>query len=90
MKASPGEQRAEYDWAALVPKFMHPMKVAIIEALWRLERPLSASELSKVFDHQYDISHVSHHMTSLWKLNVLRKAGQRRGRASIETFYALR
>lgn len=77
-----------FGWDALVSHIVHPLKVAIVEALLWLDQPLSASDLTKVIDDEkFGISHVSYHVTKLAKAGALRKVRQRQVRGAIEKFY---
>lgn len=75
-----------FDWSVLAP-FIHPMKVAIVEALWRMDRPLSATDLTKLLGRQFSLSNISYHLTQLAKRDVVKKVRERRVRAATETFY---
>jgi len=77
-----------FDWAALVPHIVHPLKVAIVEAMWWLGEPLSASDLTKVIDDKkFGLSHLSYHMVSLADAGAIEVVKRRRVRGSIEKFY---
>lgn len=76
-----------YDWAALVPRVLHPLKVAIIEALLWIGIPLSASDLNKVLDKRFGVGLVSYHLKCLAKLGALKQHHSRRVRGAIERFY---
>jgi hypothetical protein len=39
-----------FDWASLVTRVLHATRVEIVEALSGIGRPLSPSDLSKIFD----------------------------------------
>lgn len=80
----------EYDWSTLVAKSVHPTRVAIIEALIRLHRPLSASQIVKMFQREPDLPNFSYHLRALVNLGIVRKAGSRQVRGAVETFYTLR
>jgi hypothetical protein len=41
-------QRPVFDWGAMAPQLLPPMLVDIIEALWWIDEPLSASDLAHV------------------------------------------
>jgi DNA-binding transcriptional ArsR family regulator len=64
---------APLDWSALVALLIHPTKVLVIEAMRWIERPLAASELSRVFDDDegLDLSTISYHVRTLAKVGVL-------------------
>jgi DNA-binding transcriptional ArsR family regulator len=77
-----------FDWAALVPKFVHPHRVAIIEALLYVGRPMSATDLSKSFGAAGNgLSYVAYHVTSLAKIGAIRQVSERQGRGAGEKFY---
>jgi hypothetical protein len=76
-----------FDWTSLLP-LVHPLKVAIVEALLYLGQPLSATDISKSFGTARDgLSYVSYHVTSLAKAGVLTKVSDRQVRGARETFY---
>jgi len=77
-----------FDWEALVPLTIHPIKVMILEALEWIGQPLSASDLTKVFDDEdIYLSHVSYHLRKLGETGVLELRRTRPVRGSIEKFY---
>lgn len=76
-----------FDWAALVPHVVHPLKVAIIEALVWIGEPLSPAELERVLDHQFGLSLVAYHVNKLVEAGVLQAVGSRPVRGAMETFY---
>jgi hypothetical protein len=76
-----------FDWAALVPHVVHPLKVAIIEALVWIGEPLSPAELERILDHQFGLSLVSYHVNKLVETGVLEPVGNRPVRGAMETFY---
>lgn len=69
------------EWSALLWRnFLHPLAVFILEALWRLERPLSASCVIEMVGRT-SASRVRYHILSLEKLGLIEAVGyeQRRG-----------
>ena len=78
-----------FDWAALVPRIVHPVKVAIVETLLWIGHPLSATELRDLFDEpEYCyLSIVSYHVGKLVEFGALRETGSRQVRGATETFY---
>lgn len=78
-----------FDWAALVPLLVHPMKVEIIESLHRIGRPLSATDLRKIFGGRVLSQTVSYHLGGLAKVGVVAEACQRKVRGATERFYFL-
>lgn len=82
------EGSEQFTWDALVPQIVHPLKVMIIEAMWWIDEPLSASDLTKVIDEQrYGISHVSYHMVKLAGAGAIEVVRTRPVRGSLEKFY---
>jgi hypothetical protein len=80
-----------FNWSALVPHVVHPFQVAIIEALVWMGQPLSASDLSKLFDDdEYYVTLLSYHAVKLAKYGILEMAGKRYVRGSVEKFYFFR
>lgn len=77
----------DFDWAWLVPRLVHPIKVAIVEAMLWIDRPISASELEKVFDGEIGLGLVSYHMKELAKLGAIAKVGERQVRGALQNFY---
>jgi hypothetical protein len=66
-----GGQETGFCWAALVARLLHPVDVQIIEALQWIEQPLSADELSEVFDGAWSWAKVSHHIRRLHRLDAV-------------------
>jgi predicted MarR family transcription regulator len=58
-------------WAALVARVLHPVDVAIIEAFEWIEQPLSAGDLSEVFDSKWPLAKVTYHIRRLHKLDAI-------------------
>lgn len=59
------------DWARLFAMLVHPTKVQIVEAMWWIDRPLSASEIQQVLDGEHSVSALSYHFKTLVELGVL-------------------
>ncbi|HWI96345.1 MAG TPA: helix-turn-helix domain-containing protein [Solirubrobacterales bacterium] len=78
------------DWVALVPHVLHPSKVSIIEALDWINRPMSATELTKVLDQEKKLSQLSYHVNSLATLKVIEKVKIKKVRGADEHFYFFR
>lgn len=83
-----GEGDEGCDWESLVSLFIHPAKVAVIEALHWIEQPLSSTEMVNLFeDRKYNLGVVSYHVSSLAKAGVIRAIGARQARGAQETYY---
>ncbi len=77
-------------WPALAAHLLHPVQLQIIEALAWIDRPLSASELVKVFGGEQRLSAVAYHVRRLADVGALRQAEQRQPtRGSLEWLYRL-
>jgi hypothetical protein len=77
-----------FDWQRLVPSMIHPTKVLVIEALWWIGEPLSATDFTKMFaEEKLNLSRLSYHVTTLADAGVLEEAGRRKVRGSTEKFY---
>lgn len=78
-------------WEQLVPHLIHPIKVSIVEAMIWMDRPLSAKELTQLFDEPklHYLSNVSYHLRRLAKCNVVELAGTREVRGARQKLYAL-
>ena len=84
-----GNNNGHFNWDSLVPHLIHPVKVAIIEAMEWVEVPISPRELDRVFDEEYGLSLVSYHMRTLADVGVVEKVRQQSVRGALQTFYSL-
>jgi hypothetical protein len=85
-----GQGDEAFDWSALVPRIVHPVQEAVIEALLYIGRPLSPADFQKLFDDpRLGMRHVSHHLNALSKRKTLVKTHKCRGRGAVERFYSL-
>jgi len=78
-----------FNWDTLVPYLIHPVKVAIIEAMEWVDVPVSPRELDRIFDEEFGVSLVAYHMRTLAEVGVVEKVGQQPVRGALQTFYAL-
>lgn len=71
-----GESGSEagFCWAALVARVLHPMDVQIIEAMERVGEPLSADDLTRLFDGKPSWALMGRHMRRLTKLEAVELA----------------
>jgi len=81
------ERGEPFQWDALVPRIVHPRKVAIIETMAWMDRPFSAVELSRVFDEEENLGLISYHLKALADMGVVVKVGARPVRGALENFY---
>jgi hypothetical protein len=78
-----------FNWDALIPMSVHPVKVAIIEAMQWIGVPLSPKELERVFDEVVGVSLVSYHMRTLADVGVVERVRQQAVRGAVQSFYTL-
>ena len=82
-----GREPFQFDWSELVPRIVHPLKVAIVEALTWIDTPMSPTELNRVLYQQSDLSLVAYHVRKLAEAGVITIVGQRPVRGALQTFY---
>jgi DNA-binding transcriptional ArsR family regulator len=78
-----------FDWESLVPLLVHPVKVAIIEAMSWIDRPLSATDLDKILNGDIGVSLISYHLRKLAELGAIERVHQETVRGAVQSFYAL-
>jgi DNA-binding transcriptional ArsR family regulator len=78
-----------FDWEALVPLLVHPVKVEIIEAMSWIGLPLSATDLDRVLRGQIGVSLISYHLRKLTEVGALRLDRKEAVRGAVQTFYVL-
>jgi hypothetical protein len=76
-------------WEELALRLLHPTQLLIIEAIWWIEEPLSATLLQGVYESQISLSLFSYHCRRLEKLEVLEKVGEIPVRGVSEKLYDL-
>jgi hypothetical protein len=62
----------EEAWPTIPAKAMHPVRVPMIEALWRVGEPLSAIDLVDVLDGFLSMWETAHHLGVLETLDVVK------------------
>lgn len=82
-------RRNPFDWDALIQISVHPVKVAIIEAMQWIAVPLSPKELDRLFDEEFGVSLVSYHMRTLAAAGVVERVRQQSVRGAVQSFYTL-
>ena len=80
---------SSFDWEALVPLLVHPVKVSIIEAMTWIEQPLSATDLDRILQGNIGVSLISYHLRKLAELGVIEPVRKETVRGAVQTFYAL-
>ena len=84
------EHEAGFCWAALVSRVLHPVDVGIIEALQRIEQPLSTADLSEVFDGKWPWAKVTYHISRLHRLDAIELSETPTMRNFVDIRYRLR
>lgn len=87
-----GGDELPFDWTALVPAIVHPMRLAILEAMAWTGRPISATDMKRILEERVSVSHVSYHFTVLAEKRAafIELVDKRQVRGSQEKFYFLR
>lgn len=78
-----------FQWGLLVPMMVHPLKVAIIEAMDWIDVPLSAKDLDLLLDEEYGLPLVAYHLRKLADVGAIERVEQRAVRGALQTFYSL-
>jgi DNA-binding transcriptional ArsR family regulator len=78
-----------FDWEALIPLLVHPVKVSIIEAMTWIGEPLSATDLDRILQGGVGVSLISYHLRKLAELEVIEPVRKGTVRGAVQTFYGL-
>jgi DNA-binding transcriptional ArsR family regulator len=89
MRMRGGSEPLPFSWDELVPLLVHPLRVAIIEALRHIGEPLSTADLKEIFDGRYALSLISYHLVTLAKVEAIVVVSQGQVRGSTERLYFL-
>jgi hypothetical protein len=81
-----------FDWAALVPLVVHPVRVAIIEAMLRTGKPISATDMKHMIEPEPSVSLLTYHFKVLASRNfrVIKQVRRRQVRGAEEKYFRLR
>jgi len=74
-------------WDALIPYLVHPHKVLVIEAMFCIDRPMSAIDFEHVFEGKISLSTLSYHIKILATLGVLTLTDEQRVRGARKKLY---
>jgi len=78
-----------FDWTALIERQVHPIKIAVLEALRWVGGPLSARELWLIGVGDPVYGTVAYHVKSLADEGLLIHTVSTPARGSVEKFYVL-
>jgi len=79
------------DWDDFAPHIAHPTRESIVEAVRRIDEPLSAPDLKSVIDNpEFQLPYIRYHVTALAHVGILLEFDERPAGASVETLYLLK
>jgi hypothetical protein len=81
--------QSPFGWPALIDSQVHPVKVAVIEALQWVGGPLSAREIWLMGTGELEYGTVAYHVKALLKLGHITPTAMSPVRGSLEKFYVL-
>jgi DNA-binding transcriptional ArsR family regulator len=84
-----GSEPLPFSWEELVPLLIHPLRVAIIEALRRVGKPLSTADLNEVFDDDYALSVIAYHLGTLVEVDAIEVISRPEAAGSAKRLYRL-
>lgn len=82
-----GNEPLPFSWEALVPRLVHPIKVAVVEAIAYVGQPLAATELRRLLDGEFELSAISYHVVGLAKIGALVKVEEQQVRGATKKSY---
>lgn len=77
-------------WKEAVIRLLHPTQLLILEALARLEMPVSATIMERISDGQIPLANYAYHLIRLERLGLLELVDTQPRRGVQEKFFALR
>jgi hypothetical protein len=78
-----------FRWDILVSRILHPIQLAMVEALIWIGLPLSPSDLSEMYGGEYTDSHAGYHVKALVSHGILRLADTEQVRGVTRHLYVL-
>lgn len=82
-----GQESYEGFWEKALVHLLHPTQLLIIEAISRIEEPISASVMVRISDGQIELASYDYHCKRLVELGLLKPAGKAKRRGTYERFY---
>ena len=82
-----GDEPYQFDWSGLVPQVVHPLRVAIVEALDWINQPLSPSEFRDVFEQEFGLPTIAYHVNKLAEAGAIVEVGTQSVRGATQTFF---
>lgn len=84
------QARFEHFWDVIPVRLLHSTQLLIIEAIWRVGPPLSATQIKNIYVNGLNLSSYDYHCKRLVDLGLLEAAGRVSRRGALEHFYALK
>ena len=78
-----------FPWESLVSRVLHPIQVAVIEAMLWIGLPLAPSDISPIFGGEYSDSHIAYHARALANRGVLELVNEEAVRGTTKHYYVL-
>ena len=87
-KVDPDAGGERFIWELLTPRLLHPVKLAVVEALLWVREPMSAVGLAAMFeDSGYYAGLLSYHLREMADVGVITQAERRSVRGVYELFF---
>lgn len=84
----PADSVHSFRWSDLIRAYVHPAKIAIVEAMQVTNQPLSAKELTRMYSGgENDLSELAYHLRALAKIGLLKETHEAPVRGAREVFY---
>jgi hypothetical protein len=78
-----------FPWGSLVSRTLHPIQVAVVEAMYWIRLPLSPSDVSSMLDGTCTASHVAYHVKALVDRGILQLVDTETVRGATRHLYVL-
>lgn len=82
-----GDVRFRWEW--LVARVLHPIQVAMIEALLWIDLPIAPSDIARMHGGEHSASHIGYHANKLAALGVLEVTNTEGVRGGTRHLYVL-
>lgn len=83
------QERYKRFWEIVAVRLLHPTQLFVVEALSRIDRPLSPSLLERMSGGAISLGHFDYHCKRLSTLGLLEVVGTKQRRGAWEKFYGL-
>lgn len=83
------QERYKWFWENVAVRLLHPTQLFVVEALSRIDRPLSPSLLERMSGGTISLGHFDYHCKRLSTLGLLEVVGRKQRGGVWEKFYDL-